>query len=161
MQTREDVSKLVDLLGKYKIESGKVSLQYVLDSGGDLYGILDEASRGWGLRVTLLGFKTTGFGENFPVVPEDWIATVSKIREEGKRLNLGVDTAVVQKYGDKIEKLGVKKEFMTAEEGKFSMYIDAVNHRIAPSSYCDESQYIPYDPRTVSTEDILENFGRW
>lgn len=167
VHNRSDVIKLNDMLEKHKLTThwgyggqGKASVQYVLESGGDLYGVLDEAKKHY-LRVTLLGFKNTGFGINFPTVPENWIETVKKVQDENGWLNLGVDTAIIQKYGPKIEdELKVRKELMTAEEGKFSMYIDAVTQRMAPSSYCDESLYVPYTP-DLSPAEIEVAFQKW
>lgn len=164
---RADVAKLNALLEKYKLENhwsyghSKASVQYVLESGGDLYGVLDEAKKHY-TRVTLLGFKTTGFGKDFPTVPEDWIETVKKVQGENGWLNLGVDTAIIQKYGSKIkDDLKVREELMTAEEGKFSMYIDAVSQRMAPSSYCDESLYVPYTSNDLSPIDVETAFQQW
>jgi MoaA/NifB/PqqE/SkfB family radical SAM enzyme len=177
VNTREDVAKLAAVLDKYKgaVEGtqvsygsfeNKVSVQYVLECGGDLAGVLDEAAKHH-FRVTLLGFKTTGFGKDFPTAPEDWMKVVKTMKKEhGWKLNLGVDTAIVQKYGDRIKKeLGVKDEMMTAEEGKFSMYIDAVAKTMAPSSYCEADEYVPlpaplYGAKAVS-EGIEHAFSKW
>ena len=151
VSTREDVARIAALAEKYSVEphrwrsSDKFSVQYVLNTGGDLYGVLDEARKHY-IRVVLLGFKTTGFGKDFATSPEDWIAIVKQIRKDNGWLTLGVDTAIVQQYGTTIHKdLGIPHELMTANEGKFSMYIDAVTKRMAPSSYCDESLYVPFE----------------
>jgi hypothetical protein len=166
VHNREDVAKLNELLETNKLRNdwayghSKVSVQYVLESGGDLYGVLDEAKKNY-IRVTLLGFKTTGFGKDFPTVPENWIETVQKVQSENGWLNLGVDTAIIQKYGPRIkEELKVREELMTAEEGKFSMYIDAVSQRMAPSSYCDENLYVPYS-KDISPAEIETAFQQW
>jgi hypothetical protein len=98
--------------------------------------------------------------------PEDWIAIVQQVRNGW--LSLGVDTSIVQQYGTSIHKdLGISHELMTAEEGKFSMYIDAVSKRMAPSSYCDESLYVPlmsknkYSEFLDGSEVIKAAFQQW
>ena len=163
---RKDVAQLNDLWeakkkSNNKLSNSKISVQYVLESGGDLYGVLDEAKKHY-IRVTLLGFKTTGFGKDFPTVPENWIETVQKVQKENGWLRLGVDTAIIQKYGNRIKKeLSVREELMTAEEGKFSMYIDAVSQRMAPSSYCDEGLYVPCNLYQIAPDDIKTAFQKW
>ena len=163
-----DVHELVKMLHKYDIETdgysykpAKATVQYVLECGGDLEGILRAASNA-GLRITLLGFKDTGFGKDFKKVSEDWIEIVQKVKEDKSRwLNLGVDTAIIQKYGNEIKsKLGVHDALFTAQEGKFSMYIDAVEKRVAPSSYCAENQYVPFENR--KERELIESaFKEW
>jgi pyruvate-formate lyase-activating enzyme len=174
VSTREDVAKLHETMeassrgwedAKVHRRLEKVSIQYVLESGGDLAGVLDEAQKHH-YRVTLLGFKTTGFGKDFPTVPENWLDVVKSMKKEhGWRLNLGVDTAIVQKYGERIKKeLGVSDKLMTAEEGKFSMYIDAVAKTMAPSSYCEPDQYVPLPKYNFTRDSVYEMeqvFGRW
>lgn len=171
VSTREDVAKIVNFAEKYNMDTqsyewqrGKFSVQYVLNTGGDLYGVLDEARKNY-IRVVLLGFKTTGFGKNFATLPEDWISIVQKIRKENGYLILGVDTSIVQQYGSSIYKdLSIPPVLMTTEEGKFSMYIDAVSKRMAPSSYCDESQYVPCCTSSYNcySEDLIEAaFKKW
>ena len=141
----------------------KVSVQYVLNSGGNLYDVLEEARKG-GFRVTLLGFKKAGFGKDFKQVPEDWISTVKRVRKESSWVTIGVDTAVVKESKqDIIRELGVAEELMTGEEGKFSMYIDAVNGTMGPSSYCSPDEMEPIiRGQGKTTEDyIRERFIRW
>lgn len=131
----------------YYSSNGKASVQYVLNTGGDLYGLLKEAQTKH-IRVTILGFKEVGFGHGFKQVPEDFIGILQKVKEESRWMPyIGVDTAVVQQYGDRLKELGVHEVFMTSEEGKFSMYVDAVAKEMAPSSYCDPSKYedLPLD----------------
>ena len=124
-------------------DSDKFSVQYVLGTGGNLYNLLEEARKYW-LRVTLLGFKHIGRGVDFKEKLQEWIPVVKKLRKEGNCVHLGVDTAIIAHDAENIKReLGVEECLMTAEEGKFSMYIDAVDGRMGPSSYCDESLYVP------------------
>jgi len=137
-----DVQRLAAKVKKTNFPADKVSVQYVLNVGGNLRGILDECRRNY-FRLTLLGFKTTGLGREFPQIPENWIEVVKKFQQRDW-LQLGVDTSVVKTYGKQIqEELKVNPTLYTAEEGKFSMYIDAVERKIGPSSFCPDWQYQP------------------
>jgi organic radical activating enzyme len=168
VQNGEEVRQLAETIKAHSggdIDRGrrnKVSVQYVLHSGGNLYSVLEEARKHY-FRVTLLGFKETGFGKGFAQVPENWIEDVKKAKKLGW-MNLGVDTAIVQKYGARIqEELGVSDKLMTAEEGKFSMYIDAVTKKIAPSSYCDDKLYepLPLRGKYIQNTEFEAAFSRW
>lgn len=151
--TPDEVWRLGELTKEHGVDPKKVSVQYVLNTGGDLAGILEECRSRY-FRLTILGFKETGFGKNFPQVPENWIEVVNEFRKD-KWTRLGVDTSVIQMYGKQIEEtLGVPKQLFTAEEGKFSMYIDAVTRRVGSSSYCLEEQYAP-----LPTEDWPRDTG--
>lgn len=84
------------------------------------------------IHITLLGYKTTGRGSNFNVTLQDnmltWIKTF-------KRTQIGVDTAFVNQYQEQLDKFDIDKKLYTANEGEFSMYIDAVEMKAYKSSY--------------------------
>jgi hypothetical protein len=147
--TGKDVKALATALRKAGLErllaDDKVAVQYVLNTGGDLYGVLEEARKSLDCtRVTILGFKRAGLGKDFQEVPEDWVSTLRKVHKEHSCVPIGVDTLVVQQHGKELKgKLGVQEALMTGEEGKFSMYIDAVKGMMGPSSYCDPSLMVP------------------
>ena len=146
---------------------GKVSAQYVVGVGGDLYGVLDEA-RKTGTRVTILGFKRMGFGADFKEIPEDWVSVVKKLYKERSYPNIGVDTAIIAADEGKIKsELGVSEVLMTKEEGKFSMYIDAVTGRFGPSSYCSPERMASVGVRNYlklyewKEDKLKEAFSQW
>ena len=141
------------------------SVQYVLNTGGKLYDVLEEA-RKHDFRVTLLGYKRVGFGKDFTPIPEDWMKAVAQVRAEHSWVHIGVDTAIIKEQGEQIKRdLNVSELLMTAEEGKFSMYIDAVNNTMGPSSYCDptlmEPLAPPKDKRCMRDDYIKERFASW
>ena len=95
------------------------------------------------LSVTLLGYKTTGFGGDYKRIDYSWWMEVVEecvSKTKWKRGKVGVDTVIVQEYGGLFEEKGFPKEFYYASEGTFSCYIDAVKKEIAPSSFCEESE---------------------
>jgi hypothetical protein len=150
VSTGKDVKALERALHKAGLDrlledGDKVAVQYVLNTGGDLYGVLEEARKSLDYsRVTILGFKRAGLGKGFQEIPEDWVSTVRRVRREHSGVPIGVDTLVVQQHGEELRgKLGVQDALMTGGEGKFSMYIDAVSGMMGPSSYCDPSLMVP------------------
>ena len=159
VSTGEDVKALEKALHKAGLEgllddSDKIAVQYVLNTGGDLYGVLEEARKCLNYsRVTILGFKRAGLGKGFQEIPEDWVSTVRRVRKEHSGVPIGVDTLVVQQHGEELRgKLGVQEALMTGGEGKFSMYIDAVSGTMGPSSYCDPSLMVPLLEPKVTEE---------
>jgi len=105
------------------------------------------------LRVTLLGYKTTGRGSEFtPVSHEWWLDVIRELREEDKWVNIGVDTLIVQQYGEMLAE-EIDDRFFTAAEGKFSCYIDAVSQQMAPSSFCEAELYKELKLPRYGTDD--------
>ncbi len=52
----------------------------------------------------------------------------------------------------------------TIEEGKFSMYVDAVAKKMGPSSYCEETDMVDIvgsGPWNSPTESMIEAFQRF
>jgi len=132
----EDVDELAALLTHNGIPKEKASVQYVMGSNYALEPVLEAAGR-HRLRVTLLGYKTTGRGKD--VKPTDYNGWITVARRVQQRfyLTLGIDTALAAEYEAQLEKEGVPKLLFTTQEGKFSMYVDAVEMKCGPSSYCD------------------------
>jgi hypothetical protein len=104
--------------------------------------------------LLLLGFKETGRGAGYGKSrPSD--AAVKRLLNRAKeaaegqdndsyrRFHLSVDTAFLDLYGHILDELGVPHSLRTSPEGKFSMYVDAVENTCGPSSYCDPSLMTP------------------
>lgn len=122
----------VDTLYKQCVKLGledKVHVHYVV--GVDQYYYLEamiEACNRHHIPLTLLGFKTTGRGANFKPAKEP-------IRKESlaKAWNVSVDTAFVDLYPEMLT--DISDRLVAAGEGRFSMYVDAVNKQVGISSY--------------------------
>ena len=100
-------------------------------------------------HVLLLGYKTVGFGNSYQ--PYKFIdSQIEEIVSKSKKLS--VDTAFIDNYGVAINKMGIREELMSSPEGKFSMYIDAVDMLIAPSSYIKKSDMdaLKLNPQSVN-----------
>jgi hypothetical protein len=48
---------------------------------------------------------------------------------------LSIDTTLANRYQKKLTELSIPKWLYHVEEGKYSMYIDAVENKYGPSSY--------------------------
>lgn len=94
--------------------------------------------------VTLLGYKTNGRGASCAPVSYDWwIDAVKSAHCEGadwRTPQIGIDTALASEYENELKEAGVPSWLFHTKEGKFSMYIDAVEGKLAPSSYCEDSE---------------------
>jgi len=135
----------------------KMSIQYVIGTGSDAFlGALVKACHERGVRLTLLGYKTTGRGASALRVldgvqarqTETWIDVVRGAVEWPR---IGIDTTLAAQSEARLRDAGVSAHFYTTKEGDFSCYVDAVAGTIAPSSYCNPSlaKAIAFDADTI------------
>lgn len=107
-----------------------------------------------GIDLLLLGYKDVGFGADVEKYDMEGIDTLLKLRQGydikwGARVStLGVDTAFVQQFNPLLEEIGIPHVLKTNEEGKFSMYVDAVAKTQGPSSY------MPDQMESINMTDI-------
>jgi organic radical activating enzyme len=128
-----------------------VTAQHVVGSV-DLDETAQILERAWdeGWDLLLLGYKSVGFGARKPPHDLTGLDTLLKLRQQkrahyGAKVSmLGVDTAFVQQFDPILQSLGISPVLKTAEEGKFSMYIDSVTLMQGPSSYMPD-QMVPLD----------------
>lgn len=126
------------------LPSDKVSLHYVMGLGDRQHfrEYLQAASQA-DFRVTLLGYKTTGRGKD--VVPHPyswWMEEVSSLVAAGECPSLSIDTPLAFEYDGLMP---VAREMYHTEEGKFSLYIDAVNLTMGASSFDEKEELVPFD----------------
>lgn len=105
------------------------------------------------IPITFLGFKKFGRGTEINPADSEWIFSFIKEHNKFRPFSFGGDTLFVNQFRDQLKKLHVHEVLMVGEEGKFSMYIDAVEKTIGPSSYVDERY-----PYSSLKEDILSRF---
>jgi organic radical activating enzyme len=93
-----------------------------------------------GTNVLLLGLKQVGRAKNL-TIPEDksWLEAL-------KGHSFGVDTSFAKRYQVDMQYNGVHKAFYDTEDGRWSMYIDAVEMKAAPHSYGDPGEMVPISP---------------
>lgn len=132
-----------------------------------------EASIAADRPILLLGYKNTGRGRSFKRKADD-TEEMLRILETAKRaiarppkedayenleyynFSLSVDTAFLDTYGTLLDSIGIPTVLRTSPEGKFSMYVDAVTGRAAPSSYADPAASVPWNPQKL--QDIFAMF---
>ena len=95
--------------------------------------------------------------------PVDILPVLYKAR--GRWVNLGLDTLAVQQYKDILDAEKISEALRTTAEGRFIMYIDAVDMCISPSSYSDVK--VPFTANNYNREPnyisnvIEENYPQW
>lgn len=87
------------------------------------------------MRVTLLGYKTTGRGARYAskLVAAPWYEWYTEAWFS--RWLFSIDTALARQYSAEIERLDATPYSYHTEEGAWSCYIDAVAGKLGPSSY--------------------------
>jgi hypothetical protein len=165
----QEVVLLADLRDQYGIPARQINAQYVMGTSDmvEFEQILKTAVEKK-LRLTLLGYKTNGRGDQFePKDYSDWTTILKTVNEEAKGyFQIGIDTALARDYQGQLADLGVPKWCYEVEEGKFSMYVDAVTSKVAKSSYGESLAMRPlehtgsYGAKPLKGE-ILEHFARY
>lgn len=90
------------------------------------------------VRVTLLGYKSTGRGKlfvengNLLENEKNWVQLLNSLKDVPR---LSIDTTLAHRYQHLLTDLDIPTWLYHIEEGKYSMYIDAVDHKYGPSSY--------------------------
>jgi hypothetical protein len=144
-----------------------IMAQHVVGSV-DLAETAELLERCWqeGVNVLLLGYKNVGFGENFAPHDLTGLDLVLRLRQEKGQAHynarfsmLGVDTAFVQQFDPILQELEIPSVLKTAEEGKFSMYVDAVTMRQGPSSYMPD-QMVDVDTSQLR-DSIAQAYITW
>lgn len=151
--SRAELLEVICALDELKKGSGvnvfsKASCQLVMGTieRGVFARILRTCSS-YNLRATLLGYKATGFGVQYK--PQDyswWLDVIKELDEDRKLPYLGIDTQLAKEFKGGLEKAGISKYMYRVHEGEDSCYIDCVNKKMAPSSYCHPELYkdLPY-----------------
>ena len=136
------VAKIREVLGN----TVRVMAQHVVGSV-DMEVTASVMEETWKGRydILLLGYKRVGFGADIEPHDMTGLDTLLRLRQDqsqrywGSNFSmLGVDTSFVQQFDPILQDLGIPSVLKTSEEGKFSMYIDAVTGAQGPSSYMPE-----------------------
>ena len=98
------------------------------------------------IGCTLLGYKSVGFGADYEPQPYGW--WLEMVKEKGIRVS--VDTQIASEYEQQIL------------EGAFSCYIDAVQKKMGPSSFCPEEQMVDvelrYGEKAEEIQRVFQSF---
>lgn len=110
------------------------------------------------LPVTLLGYKTVGRGLMYQPTVFDWVGVVKELVKD-KHLRIGIDTVLADTGYQALKDAGVPEWCVTRHEGKFSAYIDAVEGKMGPSSFCKKGEYSKL-ALTGGSTDIADNITK-
>lgn len=109
------------------------------------------------IDLTLLGYKTTHRGADFEQRQDfDWVKVIKE--NSGSHARIAIDTLLAQQALVRLRAEKVPEWMYHLEEGKFSMYIDAVAMQAGPSSYCESSGYVNITQQGLLTS-ISEAFA--
>ncbi len=97
-------------------------------------GAIAEGCAREGLRLVLLGFKQRGRAAT--TVPEDESHWVRTLQESDVRA-VSIDTVLAERSELALRRAGIPPWLYDVEDGRFSMYLDAVSGLCGPSSYCE------------------------
>jgi len=149
-----DGIKVPQGISSYCRDQNPYTLQVIL--GSDVEAVVDILlyASTKSINVTLLGYKTTGRGaidlkvkgttikKLQSAYAKEFSTRIEQLLDQYKfRISIGVDTLAIEQLpflkGDKY------RYQVTAAEGKFSMYIDAVANVMGSSSYVEPEAYVP------------------
>jgi len=154
----KQITDLGKALAKLDISpSRRPTIHFVVGTNDYILKDIIDRAKQWEFDLTLLGFKDTGRGSEFPRGGKkiDWIAATKQARLQHVR----IDTALAVEYKEEIQAAGINDLFYTTEEGQFSWYVDAVKGE------CGRSSYYPERFRIVDSdnpaEEALEAFRRF
>lgn len=145
---------LISTLKEYNLLN-KVSFQYVMGIAGDLnFEHLVQLCKEERIRLTLLGYKTTGRGETAKKrLPRNTLQTeggwIDFVKEHG--YNLAIDTALATQ----VPTGTFDEHLLRRSEGTHSMYIDAVASTAGVSSYTEQVM-LPLQAQGI---DVVRAFG--
>ena len=145
-ETVDDLYKADKMLKD--VPRDRVNIHYVMGLQGEyeFLRFMYEAHR-LNFRVTLLGYKTVGRGDQVEHQNYDWwIDRVSTLVRMGRCPTFSIDTPMAEQYADR---LPVDRRMFHTREGFVSAYIDAVQMGMSASSF-ENQNLVPFDDRWVT-----------
>lgn len=162
----QDIKDLAKLLDRHKISKNKFNIQCVVGSHPV------RTTLAWmrlahenDLTVTLLGWKSSGRGGTAKQYGKGkWGKMLGDYLMECRTGRTGIDTVMANKYSELWESMKVPSWCYTKQEGKFSMYYDALSRKMGPSSFCSPEEMVDV-PVGLCGEKldnaIKSSFARW
>jgi MoaA/NifB/PqqE/SkfB family radical SAM enzyme len=157
-----DIIKLAKLLEEHKVPKNRVTVQLVSGAmSANTMKSLCKTCLENDINFTILGYKNTGRGQDFkPLATSDetW-DSLMQLRGEYPYRKIGIDTVFAEAIQDRLAEMKISPILYHTKDGMFSCYIDAVQERIAPSSYCLESDYVALKRNNLDFQDIYRSFA--
>jgi hypothetical protein len=160
VDTEEQIHKLGTILKQCRIPPDTITIHYIPESNyvSYLYNIIN-ACYSEGFNLLLLGWKDTKRGATTKIVEKDFlkqfVQVLNTVIAERKYVSISADTCLMKTVGKKLTaaKLVSSIQYDT-QDGLFSAYIDAVDQKLARSSY-DLSDAVSIPSSTTLSTDIL------
>lgn len=116
----------------------RIAFQYILDANPmeRFVEVLKAIPQGG--TLTLLGYKQVGRGGKIPHRNDGWLKEVRKLypkNESWKLPRIAIDTLLANQYEEELKAEKIPEKLYYKEEGRFSMYVDAVAKKSGKSSY--------------------------
>lgn len=162
VSNQKEAAQTVRLLRRHGVASSRCVLHVVMGTVDrwEFSAILQEAHRA-GLSVTLLGYKTAGRGSEVQPQPYGWWLSVARKLAEKKELpRLGIDTPLAADFVPQLRAAGVPDYLYYTQEGRHSMYFDAVAGTFGASSYDGNLQPVP-TTRNQWKHEMPDYTGAW
>jgi hypothetical protein len=138
--------------------TSRLMMHYVLDQHpmSNLVEILNVLGQANEIKhhILLLGKKSGGRSDGNVIDNTGWSILLNEyIKRNSLELDISIDTLMVNRYPYDLK--SIDKEHYHSEEGRFSVYVDAVDKKFGKASYGTE--LMPYK----SPKDILGAFKVW
>ena len=131
-----DVDQAVRACLETRMPLEKLGIQYVIGSGHFQAADVMRSCREHAIRCTLLGYKQAGRGRRWKPWGDDWIGPLKEMQGDGEGWpKIGIDTVLAEASEQRLKEMKVARASYEIEDGKFSMYVDAVANTMGPSSY--------------------------
>lgn len=143
-ETPLQIRAAAGVLSRGGVPLDRANLHYVMGLGDrDHFREYLETAHEVGMRVTLLGYKTSGRGKDVIPFPYDWwIEEVSSLIARGICPSLSIDTPMSAQFSGKMP----VADFMHfSREGAYSLYIHAPTMKMGASSFSEEIDLVDFD----------------
>lgn len=161
-----EVDHAVRMCRENRMPPSMMGIQYVVGTGYLQAETIMRSCREHDIRCVLLGYKQAGRGHDWEPKPDDWIGPFrSMLKDQERYPKVGIDTVLAKASMERLKKLGIARESYETEDGRFSMYVDAVENTMGPSSYGDVRLPLPgWDsrhPHKAMTRSMRTAFAGW
>jgi hypothetical protein len=171
----EDVTRLAQTMDRYQIPHERCTVHAIVGISAHEWVLRECARHNFG--VLLLGLKRVGrackpYEHYKEKLDQDWVSTAKRMAKEGWLPSIAADTTLCAQYQKQLKVAGVSPALYATQEGKFSMFIDAVRETMGPSSFCAGSQVVPLPKPSKhgpspglgwdhGAKQVLERFAKW
>jgi len=157
VQYADEVEELAALVKLYRIPVHKASVQVVVGVPDEwtFRDILETAAQ-QKLRVTLLGYKSVGRGENYTPKKYDWLEIYQAL---GCKPTLSIDTALAKASQERLDEANVPRYLYRVKEGEFSMCVDLVNNTMGRASH-EKDTFVEFGDE-LTADKVVKQFAQW